>query len=199
MAFQNFSFPQVIQDLGLTLIEADLFGQIPPASLRPELLAPVIDGTNLACAINTEKARSEFIIAPILLELRRLYRGRLALFSGIELDADSSRGLNGVCGFLITRSPHQHVASAPLSTIIEAENDNQYAGLGRCIAGMCAAQLLNQAASVTITAVYGVVTTGVSWKVLRLQGADVTLDLAEYHIENLGKILGILGHIVETP
>ncbi len=198
MAFQHFLFPQVAQDLGLTLADTDLFSQVPPAAIRPDFLAQVIEGANLASAVNTEKARSEFAIAPVLLELRRLHPGRFGLFSGIELDADPARGLNGVCDFVITKSPRQHVVSAPLITIIEAKNDNLRAGLGQCIAAMCAAQVLNQAASVTVAAVYGAVTTGGAWKFLRLAGAEVTLDFVEYHIESLGKILGILGHIVET-
>lgn len=198
MAFQDFSFPQVEQDLGLTLTDADLFSQVPAIQVRAELLAQVIEGANLASAINTEKARSEFVIAPVLFELRRLHVGRLGLFSGIELNADPARGLNGVCDFVITKSPRQHVVSAPLITIVEAKNDNLRSGLGQCIASMCAAQLINQGAAVPIAAVYGAVTTGSAWKFLRLRNVEVTLDLVEYHIDNLGKILGILGHIVET-
>jgi hypothetical protein len=198
MAFQNFSFPQVIQDLGLTLADADLFSQVPPAAVRPEFLAQTLEGANLASAINTEKARSEFVIAPVLFELRRLHPGRVGLFSGIELDADPARGLNGVCDFVITRSPRQHVVTAPLITIVEAKNDNLRTGLGQCIAAMCAAQVLNKGAQPQVAAVYGAVTTGGAWKFLRLQAAEVTLDLVEYHVESLPKIMGILGHIVEA-
>ncbi len=198
MAFQNFTFPQVEQDLGLTLTDSDLFSQIPAVSVRSEFLAQVIEGANLASAINTEKARSEFVIAPVLFELRRIHAGHLGLFSGIELNADAARGLNGVCDFVITKSPRQHVVSIPLITIIEAKNDNLRLGLGQCIATMCAAEIINQGASTPVAAVFGAVTTGSAWKFLRLQGREVTLDLVEYHIEGLGKILGILGHIVET-
>ena len=197
MAFQSFSFPQVLQDLGLSLADADLFAGTAPVAVRPEFAAQVIDGGNLASAINTEKARSEFVIAPVLFELRRLHAGHVGLFSGIELDADAGRGLTGVCDFVLTKSPRQHVVSAPLMTIVEAKNDNLRSGLGQCIAAMVAAQLINQAASAALPSVYGAVTTGSAWKFLRLQGADVTLDLVEYHIESMGKILGILGQIVE--
>ncbi len=130
MAFQDFSFPQVIHDLGLTLANTDLYSQVPAVSARSEFLAQVIEGANLASAINTEKARSEFVIAPVLFELRRLHPGHLGLFSGTELDADASRGLNGVCDFIITRSPIQYVLTAPLITIVEAKNDNTRSGLG---------------------------------------------------------------------
>jgi hypothetical protein len=198
MAFQNFSFPQVIQELGLTQVDADLFAQIPAATVRPDLLTLVIEGNNLASAINTEKARSEFVIAPVLFELRRLHPGHCALFSGVELEGDASRGLNGVCDFVITKSPRQHVLSAPLITIVEAKNDNLRTGLGQCIAAMCAAQLFNLAASEPVATIYGAVTTGSAWKYLRLQGTHLTIDQVEYHIESLGKILGIFGHIIET-
>jgi hypothetical protein len=198
MAFPDFSSPQVEQALGLTLTDADLFSQVPAIPVRPDFFTQVIEGANLASAINTEKARSEFVIAPVLFELRRLHAGRLGLFSGIELDADASRGLNGVRDFVITKSPRQHVVSAPLITIIEAKNDNLRSGLGQCIAAACAAQLLNQAAAAPVAAVYGAVTTGSAWKFLRLQGVEVALDLIEYHVDSLGKILGILSHVVET-
>ncbi len=198
MAFQDFTFPQVEQALGLTLAEADLFAQVAVLPVRPDFVAQILEGANLAGAINTEKARSEFVIAPVLFELRRLHPGRFALFSGVELDADASRGLNGVCDFILTKSPRQHVLSAPLLTIIEAKNDNLRTGLGQCIAAMVAAQLLNQATASPVEVVYGAVTTGSLWKYLRLQGTEVVLDVVEYHIDNLGKIMGILSAIVHS-
>ena len=42
------------------------------------------------------------------------------------------------------------------------------------------------------------VTTGSAWKFLSLQQAKVTLDLKEYSIDNVAKILGILTHIVRN-
>src|SRR5207244_6241392 len=104
-----------------------------------------VEGANLAGAINTEKARSEFAIAPVLFELRRRHHGAFALFSGVELNADPGRGLNGVCDFLISRSPLQHVVGVPILTVVAAKNENLRTGLGQCIAAMVAAQLLNQA------------------------------------------------------
>lgn len=198
MAFQNFTFPQVVPALGLTLAEGDLFAQVPVLTVRPEFAVQVLEGANLAGAINTEKARSEFVIAPVLFELRRLHPGRFGLFSGVELEADASRGLNGVCDFVLTKSPHQHVLSAPLLTIIEAKNDNLRTGLGQCIAAMYAAQLLNQAAASPVEVVHGAVTTGSLWKYLRLQGTELVLDLVEYHIDNLGKIMGILSFLIQS-
>jgi hypothetical protein len=198
MSFQNFTFPQVQQDLGLTVDEADLYSHIPALALREEFVAVLTEGTTLALAVNTEKAKSEFIIAPLLLELRRSLGDRFGLFSGVELAVDPARGLNGVCDFIITKSARQFILSAPLIAIVEAKNDNLRSGLGQCIASMYAAQLFNQQSSTPIETVFGVITTGSAWKFLRMQQAVATLDLMEYYIDNAAKIFGILTHIVQN-
>lgn len=143
MAFRDFTFPQVQHDLGLSVREADLFGHVPPAAVRDEFAVTLNEEATLALAINMEKAKSEFIIAPVLLELRRSLHGGFGLFSGVELDADAARGLNGFCDFILTKTPRQFVLTAPLVAIVEAKNDNLRNGLGQCIAAMVAAQLLN--------------------------------------------------------
>src|SRR5262245_35818854 len=134
MAFRDFTFPEVQQALGVSVSEADLFAGIPAAKVRDEFVALIGDGADLALAINTEKARSEFIIAPILLELRRSLGGAFGLFSGIEFDVDASRGLSGFCDFLLTKSPRQIILTAPVVAVVEAKNDNLRSGLGPCIA-----------------------------------------------------------------
>ena len=130
MAFRDFGFPEVQQALGLTLAEADLFGGIPALDLPAEFAEWMRSGIDLALAVNTEKARSEFIIAPVLLELKRLLGGGFGLFSGVEFNVDAARGLNGSCDFLLTKSPLQSVLTAPVVAITEAKNDNLRTGLG---------------------------------------------------------------------
>ena len=198
MAFRDFSFPEVQTTLGLTLAEADLFGDVVPLELTAEFGARVRAGVDLALAINTEKARSEFIIAPVLLELRQLLGTRFALFSGVEFDVDSARGLNGYCDFILSRSPLQSVLTAPVVAIAEAKNDNLRSGLGQCIAAMVAAREFNAGAATDVRAVHGVVTTGAAWKFLTLAGAAITLDRREYFVAEVGSIMGILAHLLTT-
>ena len=197
MSFADFTFPQVQQALGLTLDEADLASALPAVPLREDFVTTLTDGAAIALAINTEKAKSEFIIAPVLLELRRLLGGAVGLFSGVALDVDPGKGLTGVCDFILTKATHQFILSTPLVTVVEAKNDNLRNGLGQCIAEMYAAALYNQQEGGTIEAVWGVVTTGSAWKFLRLENTTVTLDVKEYYIDNIGKILGVLQHVVE--
>jgi hypothetical protein len=198
MPFQQFTFPAVVQDLSLTLHDVDLFASVPSLTVREEFAAFLRDGVTLAVAISTEKARSEFIIAPVLLELRRLLGPRFSLFSGVEWEADASRGLNGYCDFILTRGESQYVLSAPFLPLAEAKNDLIRTGLGQCIAAMVGAQLCNQKAGQNIP-IYGVVSTGSTWKFLQLEGTTLTIDVPEYYIDNLPKIMGILKHLVESP
>ena len=198
MAFRDFGFLDVQQSLGLTLAETDLFSQVEAIDLTAEFLGRMRGGIDLALAVNTEKARSEFIIAPVLMELRRMLGGRFGLFSGVEFNVDASRGLNGYCDFILTRSPLQSVLTAPVVAIAEAKNDNLRTGLGQCIAAMVAAREFNAKASNPMDSVYGVVTTGGAWKFLRLTGSDLTLDSREYFVAELGRIMGVLAHILRT-
>ena len=76
------------QALGLTLAEADLFPDVASMALPADFAGRMRSGVDLALAVNTEKARSEFIIAPVLLELWRALAGSFGLFSGVEFDVD---------------------------------------------------------------------------------------------------------------
>lgn len=64
------------------------------------------------------KARSELIVAPILVTLRKLLNNQISLFSGVELYVALERGLNGVFDFLISFSPQQLFIKAPVITLV---------------------------------------------------------------------------------
>lgn len=81
---------------------------------------------------------------------------------------------------------------SPVLTIVEAKKENLNAGLGQCLAEMVAAQIFNQRSNREISTVYGVVTSGNIWKFLQLSQNQVHIDLTEYFIGNVEKILGIL-------
>ncbi len=198
MAFQQFTFPQVLTDLELSLRDADLYGDLPAEAVSAELEATIRDGTDLATAIHNEKARSEFVIAPVLLELRRRHRGVFSLFSGVELNADANRGLNGICDFALAQPRSQHVMMLPILSIVEAKTDNLRSGLGQCISSMVAAAMMNDPGGESRGIVFGVVTSGSLWKFLKLSGSDLWIDSSEYLISDLGKLLAILGSIVTS-
>jgi hypothetical protein len=146
----------------------------------------------LATAIATEKARSEFLIAPILAEVRRQLNNQIALFSGSEFSVEPAQGLQGFCDYIISASREQLLITAPVMVIVEAKREDIIGGLGQCIAAMVAAQLFNQRTGNEISRIYGAVTTGTNWKFLTLAGKIVAIDRVEYYINQIDKILGIL-------
>jgi hypothetical protein len=153
---------------------------------------------SLALAINTEKARSEMIIAPILIELKRLLADQISLFSGTEFNVDSDRGLNGFCDFLISLSDQQLYISSPVLIIFEAKNENIKEGLGQCIAAMLAARIFNQREGNPIEQIYGAVTTGNQWKFIKLENDTAYVDSQDYYIDRLDEIMGILAKMTST-
>ena len=141
MAFGDFQYPAVLQQFGLTWqTAADLFVGIAGVPVLPAFLDALQDGAQLAATLNTEKARSEWMIAPILAEFWRRYRGQVSLFSGVDFQADTVAKLTGFCDFLIARAPQQPQIIAPVLVIFEAKKDNINDGLGQCIAGMIGAR-----------------------------------------------------------
>jgi len=150
----------------------------------------------LALAVHTEKSRSELLIAPILVELRKLAKHQVSLFSGIDFSVDPAQGLNGVCDFIVSQSPEQLFVSAPVLIVVEVKNENIKGGLAQCIVVMVAARLFNDREGSVGAAVYGAVTTGTNWRFLKLEPGTVSIDQREYYIDRVERILGILASIV---
>jgi hypothetical protein len=201
MAFREFSYPTVLDRLGLTAQTADLSIGASPVAVRPEFAVLFKECLAIAVVdlgVCTEKARSEFLIAPVLVELRRAMGRRFSVFSGMELTVNKGRGLNGACDYILTKGDNQHLREAPIIGILEAKNEdfcNQ--GLGQCVAAMFAAQLRNRSAGWSVTRVFGACTTGRAWQFLTLDGAALTIDWTTYRTTDLGRVLGILKHRVE--
>jgi hypothetical protein len=193
MAYSDFNLRSVVSRFGLTISdEEDLFHDVPerlPSNLLRETLS---ENVPLAMAIHTEKARSELIVAPVLVKARRCFPNRVSLFSGIELNADPEKGLNGVCDFILARSPVRHLLQRPVAIIVEAKRDCIPDGLGQCAASMLGARIFNERENQAVSNIHGAVTTGTLWQFLRLQGQTISLDTSDYSLGSIGKILGIL-------
>lgn len=193
MAYSDFDLRTARERLGLTLREdVDLFAATPAVQVPGRLRTVLDEWGPAALAMNTEKARSEMIIAPILMEAVQLSAHRLNLFSGITFDVDRERGLSGVCDYLLTRSPERFFLSHPVAAVVEAKREDIPGGLGQCVAAMVGARTFNERSGVSAAPVYGAVTTGNNWRFAKLDGDVVFIDRPEYYLHQVEKILGIL-------
>jgi len=194
MAFSDFTLESATRALGVSVREADLFPALAPAAVPGWLPGWLARGTRLA--LISEKARSEFIVVPILLAARELCGDRVAIFSGQRLDVDAARGLAGECDFLLALGPPVPPLRSPIAAVVEAKKNDVEAGLGQCIAQMVAARAFNEAAGRTGAPLYGCVTTGESWQFLRLAGDAAELDGRRLYLDNVAGVLGALLAIV---
>ena len=192
MAYNNFTLDSVKNQFKLKLNDYPFCESISPVEPQPIILDILKQWLPIAEAARTEKAKSELLVSPILIEARRLADDRVQIFSGEEFNVDRSKGLNGFCDFLFSRSDNRLTIDAPVLMLVEAKRGELEIGLGQCVAEMVAAQIYNQSQEQSVPVIYGCVTSGKFWQFLKLEGDRVTVDLTTYPIMPVQKILGIL-------
>jgi hypothetical protein len=198
MAYSDFTLNEIKEKFQLVIEEeTNIFSDVGELEVSDFLSEILKENIPLALAIHTEKARSEMIVTPILIELRKMMNHQISLFSGVEFNVDKEKGLNGVCDYIISLSKEQLYLSSPIISIVEAKNDNIKSGLAQCAAEMIAARIFNEQKESLIKTIYGIVTTGSIWKFMKLEDR-LYIDIKEYYIEQLGKIMGIMLQIINS-
>lgn len=152
----------------------------------------------VALATGSEKARSELIISPVLMEVRQILQQRISFFSGEEFTVDESVGLNGTCDFLLSRSIELIDIEAPVFILVEAKKADIKSGLGQCAAEMVAAQRFNLSKNQPIPTIYGCVSNGTQWRFMQLQEKVLTVDLNDYPLPPVAQILAFLAWMAEN-
>lgn len=196
MSYSDFTLKDVRTKLGLAISERfGCFGGVAPLAPSASLAASLPRRVTKAKDINTEKARSEYLVLPLLDELEVLSGERLRVFSGSDFTVDPALGLAGRVDFLLCGSAERLFVDSPVLAVVEAKNDNLKDGLAQCIATLHGARLFNEREGKAREPLGGAVTTGVAWQFLTLSGADVVLDTQEYAVTELARVLGILASI----
>ncbi|MCP4345755.1 MAG: hypothetical protein GY795_09540 [Desulfobacterales bacterium] len=201
MAYSKFTLKDVKEKLGIQVIENERLFSPEKTEKIPvsEYLRITLDEFSpLALAINTEKSRSEWIIAPVLAELRKKFHNQISLFSGTVFNVDEDAELGGLCDYLISLNSEQFYISAPVLIIAEAKKENIIGGFGQCIATMHAADLFNKKENNPVSLIFGAVTTGSIWKFIKLENRKAYIDIDEYHIKEIEALLGILFSMVSS-
>ena len=197
MAYSSFTLSKASRTFHLeTVWQPALFADIEPLVPSSHLTVTLERQLPFALAMGTEKAKSELIIAPVLVEFYLHFESRVSLFSGIDFNVDANEGLTGVCDFLVSLSPQRFDLEAPIIALVEAKNADVKLGVGQCVAEMVAAQRFNAEAGNDIRCVYGATTSGMDWLFLKLEGQTLSIDLTVYPIAQCDKILGILASMV---
>jgi hypothetical protein len=193
MSYSDFTVGKVKQAFGIETIEGKTFFPLIVPVMPSSTLLEILDETlPLAVASPSEKAKSELLISPILVEVRKYLQRQVSLFSGQDFPVDASVGLVGICDFLISRSTEQLEVESPVIVLVEAKKADINSGMGQCMAEMEAARRFNEQAGEKANPIYGCVTSGLLWRFLKLDGNQMTVDLKDYSLDPLGDLLGKL-------
>ncbi len=172
-----------------------LFPEIGTVEPSRKLLEDLEEAQNYS--LLTEKAKSEFLITPVLKEIRRSYPAKVGVFSGVNLDVESA-GLNGFCDFILSHKPNTIELTAPIFCLVEAKNRTLEEGFAQCAAEMYAAILFNEENQTPLDFMYGCVTNGYDWTFMRLENKCIQIDSARFFLNEIAKILGIFSIIVNS-
>lgn len=195
MAYSEATFPKLKSLYGILQDYKRLdLGTIPPLQPSRRLAEDIEEGTQMV--INSEKAKSEFILAPIFKELQR-NNPNTTLFSGISLNIEGEKLLNGTPDFMISARPRRANIEAPIFCVVEAKNGIIEEGFAQCAAEMYAARLFNQENNEPYETIYGAVTNAYDWVFLKLEHNTIFIDKERYFLNNLPQILGIMQYIID--
>ena len=141
-SYSNFTVED-IRSLGLSVIDGVLFeafADVAPSSLLLQVLEAY-----KGVPAQTEKAKSEILINPLINEVRRKNPKKMTYFSGYQFNVDEKRGLKGFCDFIISQKYNAVFVESPILAVVEAKhNQDLLDATPQCIAEMYAAQIFNE-------------------------------------------------------
>jgi hypothetical protein len=197
MAYRDFKMKDLKAKFGIREIGAKLFipSQIKAIEPSEKLKSDLAEAEFIT--LSTEKAVSERLVAPVLVEIAKL-NDFVQIFSGEIIVADKSKGLNGELDFVFSRRPWTRKPENPLLCVTEAKLGLINSGVDQAAAQMLGLRIFNQNnGHDDEQIIHGAVTDGTSWRFLKLEGTDLFLDMHVYSTEKLPLLLGVLQEIVD--
>ena len=195
MAYTNFSLYDLRSNFGIRDRVQPLFKEVTPVPMSNWLRDTLAMTQQMPLA--SEKAKSELIVTPILLELRNRNNNFFTVYSGELLNVDPTQGLTGECDFIITKDTNAFTISAPIITVVEAKRDDLELGVVQCAAQMVGIQQFNKKYGYPIETIHGCATTADSWQFLRLTGQQLLVDHDKYFISEIERVLGVFQQVVD--
>lgn len=128
LSYGDLSLDDLRKAFRLTVTRPMLFeriNQVEPSGWLSEVLK-----AGFAMSVVSEKARSEFLVAPILLDIQQRHQGQLSIYSGVKFDVEPERGLRGICDFIMSASPMLPTVQSPVCVMVEAKKNDIEEGLG---------------------------------------------------------------------
>ena len=193
MGYSNYKkIKQVTKKFGLKARLMPLFTDIKPHQPSPWLV------TSLEIAYKapatTEKAKSERLVSPTLMEIVQAFEYQITLFSGEEMNVNASDDLAGPCDFFFGLYPLSPYIETPIISVVEAKDEDIEWGIAQCAAQLYGAHLMNIQDGKDIPVLYGCATDGVEWQFLKFE--NNTFTISPRPVTDIAQVLGIWHWIV---
>lgn len=195
MSYTDFDISRVRKDLHLEVVVQKIDWRLDLITPSDWLLKSLEKGEKNAFV--SEKARSEFIVTPILLAAQEISNYEVQIFSGQTLNVEPGIGLTGECDFILSKTKPTPALKSPIVSLVKAKKNDIELGLGQCIAQMFAARIFNRENDEDLQTVFGCVTTGEAWQFLKLKENIAIVDSERFYLSEVGKILGVFNSIFD--
>ncbi len=193
MAYSDYTLLQIEEEFGTINQMVSLFDNIRPIEPSDWLLNLLQIAKELPT--RSEKAKSELIIMPILVEMRNRNHKYFTIYSGDHLNITDK--LKGECDFIISKDTRSFDVNYPIIQVVEAKKNDVQIGIPQCAAQMVGAKKYNEKrGNKSVNVVYGCVTTGDDWIFMRLTD-KIEIDEQKYYLGNLSQLLGIFQYILD--
>jgi hypothetical protein len=193
MGYSSFKkIHQVTKKFGLKAKLTPLFPEIVP-QIPSDWLLKSLEIAYKAPA-TTEKAKSERLVSPTLMEVVQAFEFDITLFSGEEININAQDDLAGPCDFFFGLYPLSPYLETPVIAIAEAKDEDLEWGVAQCAAQLYAAHLLNEQDGKKLDVLYGCATDGVEWQFIKFKNNIFYIDPKP--ITHLPHLLGVWHWII---
>lgn len=195
MAYTDFTLMDLAEKFGLKHQTTRLAFDYQPIEPTQKLQSALEEAADMP--IKSEKARSEWIVVPILKELRNINHKFFTIYSGDTLNGDKEQGLYGECDFILAKDTKSYELSEPIFQIVEAKRNDLEEGVRQCAAQLLGARMFNQKRGIVMENLYGCTTTGDDWQFLMLSPEGLWIDNRKYYLVEIKDLLGIFQCIID--
>jgi hypothetical protein len=194
MAYTDFTLSDLDDKFGIKNERKQLQFSSTPLEPTERLRLELEESTEMP--IKSEKARSEWIVVPILKELRRRNSKFFTIYSGDTLIGDKEVGLQGECDFILSKDTKSYDISIPIFHIVEAKRNDLDEGIKQCSAQLVGAKKYNERKGIATEKLYGCTTTGDVWQFIEYSD-KLYIDDKKYYLGEIAELLGVFQSIID--
>ncbi|SFC69691.1 hypothetical protein SAMN05421780_108127 [Flexibacter flexilis DSM 6793] len=192
MAYSDFTLSDLEEKFSITNERKELYFPVTPIKPTQWLQKELTDSKEMP--IKSEKARSEWIVVPILKELRNLNNKFFTIYSGDNLIGDKEKGLQGECDFILSKDTKSYDISVPIFHVVEAKRNDLEEGVRQCSAQLVGAKKYNDKKGIRLNKLFGCTTTGDVWQFIEFTDNKLYIDNNKYYLSEIDSLLLSMYH-----